>query len=376
MKRCIVGVVLVLILLSTTCKSRPDRVRIGIALTQPSIPGIWLAAKEINAKGGIGGVPLELVEMPHDGQYVASAILKWAKIFADTRDLVAVIGHNDSASTLSAAAFYNQTKVPNIVTIATNPAITNIGYWTYRLCLSDSTQGPALAEYAVKDWRKKRIAVFYSNDDYGRGLTKLFEKRVRELGGEIVSSVMHRNALEADDQEMILSTLARMKGEGEPNLIVLFQRILAGNWTVRAIRESGIRSDILGGDSLALPEYIQTDSDLKEGIRISQFYMPEPENKRSTQFARNFAALAGRSPDYAAAFAYDALYLVRDAVLQGGFSRPGVKSYLDRLIRDGVRIEGVAGPYTLGTDHDARRALYVAEARAGSFRLLKALPVN
>ena len=200
--------------------------------------------------------------------------------------------------------------------------------------------------------------------------------RVRELGGEIVWSVMHRNALESEDQEMIRLALTRMKREGEPNLIVLFQRVLAANWMVRAIHESGIRSDILGGDSIALSEFIQTDSELKEGMRISQFSEPQSQNKRSIQFAWNFEAFAGRSPDYAAAFAYDALYLVRDAVLQGGFSRSGVKSYLDRLIREGVRIEGVAGPYTLGTDHDARRALYVAEVRHGSFRLLKALPVN
>jgi branched-chain amino acid transport system substrate-binding protein len=376
MKHLLIGIGLALILLSAACKSRPDRVRVGIALTQPSKAGVQLAAKEINAEGGIGGVPLELIGLEWTVQYDPNAILKWAKTFADTEGLVAVIGHSDSATTLSAAALYNQERVPQIVTIATNPAITKIGRWTYRLCLSDTAQGPALAEYAVKDWQKKRIAVFYVNDDYGRGLAKLFEKRVRELGGEIVWSVMHRNALESEDQELIRLALTRMKREGEPNLIVLFQRVLAANWMVRAIHESGIRSDILGGDSIALSEFIQTDSELKEGMRISQFSEPESQNKRSIQFAWNFEAFAGRSPDYAAAFAYDALYLVRDAVLQGGFSRPGVKSYLDRLIREGVRIEGVAGPYTLGTDHDARRALYVAEVRHGSFRLLKALPVN
>ena len=125
-----------------------------------------------------------------------------------------------------------------------------------------------------------------------------------------------------------------------------------------------------------MPEFIETDSGLKQGIRVSQFFVPEPQNRRSTEFVRNFKAFAGRYPDYGSAFAYDAMYLVRDAVLQGGFSRPGVKSYLDRVIRERVRIEGVAGSYTLGTDHDARRALYIAEVRNSSFRFLKVLPVN
>jgi hypothetical protein len=38
---------------------------------------------------------------------------------------------------------------------------------------------------------------FYVSDDYGRDLTKLFEKRVRELGGDMLASMMHRNVLDS-----------------------------------------------------------------------------------------------------------------------------------------------------------------------------------
>ena len=159
-----------------------------------------LAAKEINARGGIGGIPLELMglEWKIGNLYDAEEIVEWANKFAETQDLLAVIGHSDDSSTLSAAALYNKKGVPQIVTIATNPAITNIGDWTYRLCISDAAQGPALAEYTVRDWGKRRIAVIYVNDAYGRGLAELFETRVREIGGEIVASIMHRNVLEVN----------------------------------------------------------------------------------------------------------------------------------------------------------------------------------
>ena len=70
--------------------------------------------------------------------------------------------------------------------------------------------GAALAEYAVNDWNKRRVALFYVNDDYGRGWPS-FSKRVDELGGQIVSSVMHRNLLAEDDRELIRSTLAGLK---------------------------------------------------------------------------------------------------------------------------------------------------------------------
>jgi len=137
-----------------------------------------------------------------DGSVYSSGpatLLDWTERFNQTKNLVAIIGRSDSASTLSAAASYNRAGIPQLVTIATNPAITNIGVWTYRLCLSNTAQGPALAEYVVKDWKKRRIAIVFVNDDYGRRLAQLFEKRVRELGAEIVGSVMHRDVLDLDD---------------------------------------------------------------------------------------------------------------------------------------------------------------------------------
>ncbi|HYK89342.1 MAG TPA: ABC transporter substrate-binding protein [Acidobacteriota bacterium] len=375
MKQILVGIAVMLIL-PNACSLRPERIRIGIALSEPSVDGIRLAARDINADGGIGGIPLELVGLDWKVQFDAVEILKWASRFAHTQDLVAVIGHSDSASTLCAAALYNQEQVPQIVTIATNPAITNIGKWTYRLCPSDTVQGPALAEYAVNDWGKKRIALFYVNDDYGRALASLFEKHAREIGGDIVASITYHNVLDSHDQELIRSTLKRMKNEGETDLIALFQRAGPANWTIRAIREAGISSAILAGDSLALPLFMETDPPLKEGIRIAHFFAPDPDDRRAAEFVRKFKAYTGKDPDYGSAFAYDALYLVRYAVLHGGYSRRGVKSSLDHLISDGTQVKGVAGSYALGADHDARRALYVAEVHNGHGLLLKTLRLS
>lgn len=378
MKRIMISVLLVLLLLPSGCNKKPRRIVIGIALTATYHPATQLAVREINAHGGIDGVPVELTGL--DWKFVDSFnpedILRWAAQFTEEKDLVAVIGHSDSASTLSAAAFYNQHKVPQIVTIATNPAITNIGDWTFRLCLSDASQGPALAEYAVKDWGKRRIAVIYVNDDYGRGLAYLFEKHVRELGGEIVASIIHRNALAKDDEALIRSSIMDLKRKGEPDLVVLFQRLAAARFTLKTLREAGLGSSILGGDSLGPPSFAKANPELTEGIHVSQFFQPRSDDPRTTQFLQDFRTFAGHDADYGDAFAYDAVYLVRDAARYGGPTRAGIKSYLDRLIREKVQTDGIAGVYVLGPDHDARRALYIAEVRNGAQTFLKTLGPN
>ena len=367
-----------LILLPLSCVSKPRRVVIGIALSSANHPAVELAAREINAGGGIDGVPLELMglEWKIGNVYNATEILEWANRFANTRDLVAVVGHSDSSSTLSAAALYNQKGVPQIVTIATNPGITNIGHWTYRLCISDAAQGPLLAEYSVGEWAKKRISVLYVNDAYGRGLAELFESRVRELGGEIVASIMHRNVLADDDQKMIRSSLRGLEEKARPDLFVLFQRVDAALWTIHAIREAGFNAGILGGDSISPMSVLQRDPKLQEGMRISQFFLPDQDSERVKSFLLSFREIAGTDPDYGNAFAYDAIYLLRDAIVQGGFSRNGVKSYLDRLIREQTPVQGMGGSYTLGADHDARRSLHIVEAHNGSQVLLKTLRVE
>jgi branched-chain amino acid transport system substrate-binding protein len=360
------------------CQSKPEKAVIGIALSVHNHQAIELAARNINEAGGIDGVPLELVGLEWKFRETVhpSEILEWAERFAAADDLIAVIGHSDSASTLSAAAFYNKHKIPQIVTIATSPAITRVGDWTYRLCLSDAKQGPALARYALDQWGKKRVATFYVNDDYGRGVAQQFEEEVLRQGGTIVTSVMHRNLLKPDDQQLIRYTVERLEKESPPDLYVLFQREEAARWTIETIRGTGSRAGILGGDTLGAPEFIQGYPEAAEGIRFSQFFVPDPASPRASAFVADYRALTGETPGYGQAFAYDAVFLLAEAARSSGYSREGVKSYLDNLISERRIIHGVGGHYTIGADHDGRRDLYIAEARGGGWEVLARLPVD
>lgn len=358
-----------------SCQAQPKHVVIGAALSVLNQPSAELAVKEINDDGGLGGVPIELAVGDWEANnFDAEESLRWAQRFSDMPDLIAVIGHENSRASLTSAPIYNEMGVPQLLTISTHPAITGIGEWTFRLCVSDKVQAQALAEYAIRDWGKKRIAVFYVNDDYGRGLAELFESQAMAIGGEIVSSVFHRNRLEEDDKEILASTITRLSDSGSMDLVVLFQRPEAALWTIETIRENGLDMDILGADNLTQPDFLERAPDLLEGVRSMAFFFPEPEDARAMQFIQKFREATGRDPTYAHAFAYDAVYLVRDAVFNGGYSREGVKRYLDRLVDDETTVNGVAGSYRIGSDRDARRALYVVESHEGKYRLLKKLP--
>ncbi|HEX5634656.1 MAG TPA: ABC transporter substrate-binding protein, partial [Gemmatimonadales bacterium] len=85
-------------------------VRIGVAgafsqpIGEPMLRAARLAVTEINAQGGIGGRTLELVERD-DHASPDSAVRIAAELYAS--DVVAVVGHLFSGTTLAAAPIYN-----------------------------------------------------------------------------------------------------------------------------------------------------------------------------------------------------------------------------------------------------------------------------
>lgn len=371
---------LVVLLVSLGCSEAPDRVVIGVAVNPATHPAVELAIDRINAEGGIRGVPLEAMGLDWaSGAADAAEIVEWAHRFADEPDLLGVVGHSDSAATLTSAAVYNRLEVPQLVTIATNPAITDIGPWTYRLCISDALQGPALAEYAVRDQGRRRIVLVYVNDEYGKGLAAEFRLRAEELGAEVVASALHENTLRDEDRAYLTGVLERLRGlppEERPDLFTLIQRTQAGLWTVGEIRRLGFEAPILGGDNFSLTAFVEADPPRGEGLRAAAFFVEAPDTPEGRAFARGWRERSGGEPDYGAAYAYDAVRLFQDAVEAGGFSRAGVKGYLDGLIREERAVHGVTGTFRLGPDHDAVRDFFIVELRGDRFVRVATIPAR
>lgn len=361
------------LLLIGACAGEEQDLVIGIALTEDYHYAVQMAAEEINSNGGIGGARLSLVGLdwrdldcfePRDA-------IRWAERFAEIDNLVAVIGHSDSATTLASAPFYNRRRIPQVVTIATNPAITDIGPWTYRLCLSDDIQGKGLADYAVTSWHKKRFAIFYVDDDYGRQLASIFQEDVRQLGGEIISSVPTHNVLGEVDWGLIERCFEHLEetgftGDGDC-LVLLYRQISAIEVLGALASRPGITRSLLGADATAMPAVAATATRLSFDLRASMFFTVSPDNPKSELFTAQFEQRWERRPSYASALAYDAIYLVWQAADIGGATREGVQQGLLQLVDERHPITGAAGTYVLGPDHDSQRAFHIGVVESGVF---------
>ena len=128
-----------------------------------------LAAKHINAKGGINGRKVELVKgddacEPKQAVSVANKLVVRNKVDA-------VVGHFCSSSTIPASVIYNEAGMLMITPGSTNPKVTERGFKAiFRTCGRDDQQGVIAADFIARKLKAKRVAIIHDKDTYGQGL--------------------------------------------------------------------------------------------------------------------------------------------------------------------------------------------------------------
>ena len=277
--------------------------------------GVELAVQQINASGGIDGRPVEVVFRDDDGDGATAAGIA-ADFVADTR-IAAVVGHVNSGAMVAAAKVYDGA-LPAVATTATAPELTGISDWTFRVITSDSATGVALARFAAGLGRR-RAAILYENDSYGRGLADAFR---RAFSGEVIS--LDPIGAGAADFEPYVTWYR----ERNPDVVFVAGTEVSGLALLREARRQGLAVDFVGGDGWT---GITQDTAASEGAYVAAPFTPADPRQEVQRFVEAYRAKYGTDPDGNAALAYDATRLVAQAIEAVGDDRVAVRDYLATL---------------------------------------------
>ena len=123
---------------------------------------------------------------------------------------VAILGEVASSLSLAGGPIAQQAKVPMISPSSTNPDVTDVGDYIFRVCFLDDFQGWVGAKFAQDNLKATKAAILYDQaEPYSSGLADFFEKSFKELGGTIVTT----QAYTGGNLE-ISSQLQSIKGAG------------------------------------------------------------------------------------------------------------------------------------------------------------------
>jgi branched-chain amino acid transport system substrate-binding protein len=332
-----------------------------------------LAVKEINARGGVRGRPLELRIMDDSGR--ADVAIRVAQALADDPAVVAVVGHLTSGTSLAAGRVYGTGRRPvaMISPSASSPDLSGVNPFVFRICPTDVSHGAQLARYARQTLGARRAGVIYIDDDYGRGLRFSFAAEFRRLGGTILEedpSVPATASLEP--------YLSRMRqaggggggggeggGGGGADVLMLATERGGAELALRDQARLGLRWPTIGGDALT---GIEAAGALAEGVRVSSAYLPDRPGERNAVFVAAYArAYEGQRPDHRGAGAYDIVQLLATRVFAAaGTDRRAVRDYLARIGNGLPAYDGVTGAIAFDARGDVpAKSVVIGVVRGG-----------
>jgi len=319
--------------------------------------GVEMAADEINKAGGIDGRTIQIVTEDDQGEPNKAATVVTKLINQDK--VVALLGEVASSNSLAAAPKAQAAKVPMISPSSTNPAVTQVGDYIFRVCFIDPFQGEVMAKFSANNLKAKRAAILYDfNSDYSRGLYQFFKRSFTGFGGQIVSE---QSYTQGDRDFSGQLTAIR---SANPDVIYVPGYYGEVGVIANQTKQLGIKAPLLGGDGWDAPQLWQLGGASLNGDYISNHYSVDDPSPAIKKFVADYKGRYSILPDALAALGYDSMKVLADAIKRAGTTE-NVK--LRDAIGQTKNFPGVTGQITIDQDRNAVKPAVVLKLQDGKF---------
>jgi branched-chain amino acid transport system substrate-binding protein len=325
-----------------------------------ALNAIKLATEETNNNGGIPGKKIELVvEDDHSNTQevpgIVTRLIKEAKVDA-------LIAEPVSTRAMAAAPIAQANQVVMISSASVKPELTMHGDYIFRACFISSTEGEAIAKFAVNRLKAKSAAIILDDkNDYAVVLAGFFAESFKRLGGKIVSEQKYA----AGDQDVSAQLLAIKAAK--PDIIFAPGFYTTAPLVARTVKRLAINATLIGSDGWDSPDLLAGGAEPFAGVYFANHFWVGSNEPRVQKFVADYKTKYGVAPDAGAATAYDAARLLFDA-----FKR--AKSTDKSAVRDALAttkdFPGVTGKITIDAHRNAQVPVYMLRIdRNGKFSL-------
>lgn len=269
-----------------------------------------LAVDEINAAGGVNGVPFEFQfqDDEHDAEKAVNAynaLKDWG--------MQILMGTVTSAPCI---AVVEKSQADNMFQLTpSGSAVESIAYDNaFRVCFSDPNQGLASAQYIGENKIASKIAVIYdSSDVYSSGIYEKFAAEAQNQNLEIVAA----EAFTADSKTDFSVQLQKAKDSGA-ELVFLPIYYQEASLILTQANSMGYAPMFFGCDGLdGILAVENFNTDLAEDVMLLTPFAADAEDEKTQTFVKAYEEAYGETPNQFAADAYDAIYIIKSAIEEG-----------------------------------------------------------
>jgi len=274
--------------------------------------GALKAVADINAHGGVLGQKLNVVY--GDDSCEPKQAVAVANELAGKKVPV-VIGHFCSGASIPASEVYAETGILEISPGTTSPVYTERNLpGLFRVCGRDDQQGKVAADYIARVFKGQPVAVVHDRSAYGKGLADRTREELHRLG---VKEVLYE-AVSTGDRDFS-SLVTRLKSEKVAVLFLGGYHAEAG-LIVRQMRDQGLKTVLMGGDSLVTEEYWAITGGAGTGTLMT--FSPDPRKNPANAELVAFFRAEHYEPEAYTLYTYGAIQAWAQAVEKVGSTDP------------------------------------------------------
>jgi branched-chain amino acid transport system substrate-binding protein len=319
--------------------------------------GVEMAVDEINKAGGVMGRQVRVIVEDDQGEPNKAATVVSKLVNQDK--VHAVLGEVASSNSLAAAPKAQEAGVPMISPSSTNPNVTQVGDYIFRVCFIDPFQGDVMAKFAANNLKAKKAAILYDfNSDYSRGLREFFTRSFKASGGQIVAEQSYTQG----DRDFS-GQLTQIRA-ATPDVIYVPGYYGEVGVIANQTKQLGIKAPLLGGDGWDSPQLWQLGGASLNGDYISNHYSVDDPMPAVQKFVSDYKARFNILPDALAALGYDSMRVLADAIKRAG-GTDGAK------LRDAIaatkNFPGITGTISIDKDRNSVKSAVVLKLQDGKF---------
>jgi branched-chain amino acid transport system substrate-binding protein len=321
--------------------------------------GLELALDEINQKGVLGS-KIRLLEK--DEKSSVTDGLTIAQSFANNPELTAVIGHRGSAITVPASKVYDHAGLLLLAPSSTAPGLTTAGMdRVFRLIPDDTQIGSTMATYAHSK-NFNNVAIYYANDEYGRGLANSFEDEAKDVGMQTIDRLSDYKDL--NDLRRIVDKWKLLGCDA----IFVADVMPDGAEFISDLRKAGMNVPVIGGDGLDAAALADVKNGAAEDTVVASIFNPLATNDVVQHFVQSYKKKYNEEPRKWAAQGYDSLKLLAYALEKAGSRQP---SKLTEVLKQTKSWQGVSGPHSFDDNGDVRdMPIILKQVKGSAFQYL------
>lgn len=319
--------------------------------------GIQMAIDEVNAAGGvtIDGKVKKFAVRVYDDQGKSEEAANAVSRLINQDKVKVILGEVASSNSLAMAPKAQEAKIPMITPSSTNPKVTEVGDYIFRVCFIDPFQGTVMAKFATDTLKAKNVAILKDNkSDYSLGLSQFFSETFLKLGGAIVAE----EAYSQGDTDF-RGQLTAIKGKN-PDAIYVPGYYTDVGVVARQARELGLKVPLLGGDGWESEKLFELGGSAISGSYFSNHYSTDDPTPRVQNFIKNYEQKYGAKPDSLGALGYDSAMVAIEAIKRAG-STDGEK--LKNAIAQTKDHPGIAGSITLDAQRNAVKPAVILQVK-------------